>query len=150
MLPRSRLVLRPSAYAVLRNDGSAALVTNRLSGRYYFPGGGVEPGERITDGLQREVKEEAGIEVEVGRLAHFAEDFFYYDPLDQAFHALQFYFVCRPRSLALSEQFQTDDGEHDPRWVDVDGLTAEDFHNHGERLLSLLRAEPSFGREDGE
>ena len=139
-LPRSRLVLRPSAYAVIKQEGKVALVTNRLSGKYYFPGGGTEPGERITDGLKREVWEEAGIEIEIGPLLHFAEDFFYYDPLDQAFHGLLFYFASRPKTLALSSRYQTDDGEGNPQWVPIENLEAADFHNHGDILLSILRA----------
>jgi len=140
MLPKNSLTMRPSAYAVLRNSGDVALVTNKLSGKYYFPGGGIEPGERITDGLKREVWEEAGIEIETGPLLRFAEDFFYYDPLDRGFHGLLFYFACRPQSLALSSQYQTDDGEGHPQWVAVDSLTAADFHNHGDILLDILRA----------
>jgi 8-oxo-dGTP pyrophosphatase MutT (NUDIX family) len=139
-LPRSRLILRPSAYAVIRHEGQVALVTNRLSGRYYFPGGGTEPGERITDGLKREVWEEAGIQVGTGPLLHFAEDFLYYDPFDQAYHALLFYFACRPKTLALSTQYQTDDGEGNPQWVAVENLKSTDFHNHGTILLSVLQS----------
>jgi 8-oxo-dGTP diphosphatase len=142
MLPRSRLIVRPSAYAVIRHERKVVLVTNRLSGKYYLPGGGTEPGERITDGLKREAWEEAGIEIETGPLLHFAEDFFYYDPLDQAYHALLFYFACRPKTLALSSQYQTDDGEGNAQWVLIEGLTAVDFHNHGDILLSILRTAP--------
>ena len=142
-LPRNSLILRPAAYAVIQNAGAVALVTNRLSGKYYFPGGGTEPGERITDGLQREVWEEAGIEIETGPLLRFAEDFLYYDPTEQAFHGLLFYFACRPKTLVLSSQYQTDDGEGNPQWVAVESLSAADFHNHGEILLSILHPVPA-------
>jgi 8-oxo-dGTP pyrophosphatase MutT (NUDIX family) len=138
-LPTSRLVLRPSAYAVIRHAGQVVVVTNRLSGKYYFPGGGTEPGERLAAGLQREVWEEAGLEIEVGALLHFAEAFLYYDPLDTAYHALLFYFAGQPKGLALSSQYQTDDGEDNPQWVDIKDLRAADFHNHGDILVSLLR-----------
>ncbi len=141
-LPRSSLILRPSVYAVIRNGGEVALVTNKLSGRYYFPGGGTEPGEGIIDGLRREVWEEAGIEIETGPLLHFAEDFFYYDPLDTGFHGLLFYYACRPKSLALSSRYQTDDGEGHPQWVAVENLEAASFHNHGVILLSILHTAP--------
>jgi ADP-ribose pyrophosphatase YjhB (NUDIX family) len=138
MWPRSSLILRPSAYAVMRNAGKVALVTNKLSGKYYFPGGGTEPGERITDGLKREVWDVAGIEIEIGPLIHFGEDFLYYDPTEQAFHGLLFYYACRPLSLALTSQYQTDDGEGNPQWVTTKSLTAADFHNHGAGLMSIL------------
>lgn len=35
-----------------------------------MPGGQIELGETLTDGLQREIFEECGIKVELGRLAH--------------------------------------------------------------------------------
>jgi 8-oxo-dGTP pyrophosphatase MutT (NUDIX family) len=141
-LPKSSFILRPSAYAVIRHEGKVVLVTNKLSGKYYFPGGGTELGERITDGLKREVWEEAGIEIEPGPLLHFAEDFLYYDPTQQAFHGLLFYFAGRPGSLALSSQYQTDDGEGNPQWVAVESLTTADFHNHGAILWAILHSAP--------
>jgi 8-oxo-dGTP diphosphatase len=38
-----------------------------MAGRWELPGGKVEPGERETDALVRELSEELGIRVEVGR-----------------------------------------------------------------------------------
>jgi 8-oxo-dGTP pyrophosphatase MutT (NUDIX family) len=138
-LPKSRLSLRPSAYAVIQHSGNVLLVTNRRSGKYYFPGGGIEQGERIKDGLKREVKEETGIEIEEERLIHFAEEFFYWDPLAEAYHALLFYYACRPKTLDLSNEYQVDDGEGNPHWASIETLTVQDFHNHGERLLGVLQ-----------
>ncbi|MBI3744643.1 MAG: NUDIX domain-containing protein [Chloroflexi bacterium] len=37
------------------------------SGRWIFPGGKLDTGESITDGIRREVLEETGLDVEVGR-----------------------------------------------------------------------------------
>lgn len=54
-LPKSRLSVRPSAYAIIRHADEVLLVTNRRSGKYYFPGGGIEQGERVTEGLKREL-----------------------------------------------------------------------------------------------
>lgn len=65
-----RLFEVPAKAAVLK-DGKV-LILKRASGQirsadmYDFPGGAVERGEKITDGLKREIKEETGLEVEIG------------------------------------------------------------------------------------
>ena len=58
--------------AVVRRD-DAILVTRRRDdaergGLWEFPGGKVEPGESEPDALRREIREELGCAVEVGRL----------------------------------------------------------------------------------
>lgn len=61
--------------AVIRNEKSEILIAKRnepevpeIHDKWEFLGGGIEFGESPTDALKREVKEEAGIEVEVIRL----------------------------------------------------------------------------------
>lgn len=49
-------------------DGEILLVKNRHYGQYTVPGGQVENGENLIDALKREIREEAGVEVAVGRL----------------------------------------------------------------------------------
>lgn len=48
------------------------LVTNHHSGKFYLPAGGIESGERITEGLRREVKEETGLDLGHERFLYFA------------------------------------------------------------------------------
>ena len=43
---------------------------------YWFPGGGLEPGETSEEGLRRELMEEAALEIEVGRLLYVSENLF--------------------------------------------------------------------------
>lgn len=56
--------------AVIIKEGKLALIKRiRESEEYYvFPGGGAEPGELPEEAAAREVLEELGIEVKVGRL----------------------------------------------------------------------------------
>lgn len=57
------------AGVILSGDAShVLLVKRRDNGRWEPPGGVLELDETITDGLVREVREEAGVEVEVGAL----------------------------------------------------------------------------------
>ena len=141
-VPASKLALHPSAYAVITNEGKALLIRSRHGGKYYLPGGGVNTGERIEAALKREVKEETGIDIDVARFIHFQEDFFYYDPLDEAYHGLLFYYLCYPRTLHLLDDDEVNDEDAEkPRWVDIEDLQAQDFQNHGEMILGLLQSQ---------
>lgn len=60
---------RVGAFAVIFDDEGKVLVSRRVdSGWFNLPGGGVDPGESAPEGLVREVREETGLEVEVGQL----------------------------------------------------------------------------------
>lgn len=58
--------------AILRNRDGRILAAQRptgkaLAGKWEFPGGKVEPGELPEAALQRELREELGIETDIGR-----------------------------------------------------------------------------------
>ena len=58
-----------SAGAVVLNDrGQVLLVKDARKDAWTFPGGIIEEGEGVLDGVKREVLEETGITVEVGEL----------------------------------------------------------------------------------
>ena len=65
-LPHKRI-----GVAVIRNEQGQILIDRRrqeglLGGLWEFPGGKVEPGETVQDCIRREIREELGIEIEVG------------------------------------------------------------------------------------
>ena len=145
-LPPEKLQFRISVYALLKHEGRALLIRNRNGGKYYLPGGGVEVGEHIQDALHREMREETGVEIAVEALAHIREDFFYYDPLDEAYHEYLFYYRCTPLTLDLLADDEVEDEEaSQPRWIDTASLRADDFQNHGELLCVLLQAPSPTG-----
>jgi 8-oxo-dGTP diphosphatase len=57
--------------AVIRRDGRVLIArrksSDRFGGKWEFPGGKLEPGETPADCLKREILEEFGVEVRVGR-----------------------------------------------------------------------------------
>jgi 8-oxo-dGTP diphosphatase len=76
---------RKLVVAALMRDGRRVLVSRRradqpMPGKWEFPGGKVEPGESPTEALAREVREELGCDIEVGRI--FEVVFHVYDEFD--------------------------------------------------------------------
>lgn len=53
---------------VVNEEGKILLVRNSYRGVWEFPGGQIEVGETLIEGLQREILEESGVEVTVGEL----------------------------------------------------------------------------------
>lgn len=112
-------VQQVAAKAIIVNDDGKLLVvreaplgTRTQVGRYQIVGGRVDPGETYEDALQREVKEEVGLEVEVGEPLYIGE----WRPNVKGvqLQIFAFFSVCRAKStdVKLSE-------EHDDyQWVD--------------------------------
>jgi 8-oxo-dGTP pyrophosphatase MutT (NUDIX family) len=141
MVRQEDLRLRPAVYGIIVNDGKVLLMRLLRTGKYHPPGGGIGLGEKAEDALRREIREETGIEVEIERFARFEELFFYYDPSETAYHGLHFYYVCRPKSLELlDDALVEDDAAGKPRWVEIEGLQAQDFQAHGDIILNLCKA----------
>jgi 8-oxo-dGTP diphosphatase len=66
--PRTNPYSVSVAGIVVDDEGRALLVRRRENGLWEPPGGILEQGETVYDGLRREVREETGLEVEPGPL----------------------------------------------------------------------------------
>ena len=69
-------VVRPSAYALV-TDGNGGVAVVRTPHGLFLPGGGIEPGETPRETIIREVREECGLDVQLGSWAVHAIDFIY-------------------------------------------------------------------------
>jgi 8-oxo-dGTP diphosphatase len=122
--PRSPIV---SAHALVFRAGRVLLVKRAhppSQGRWSVPGGVIELGETIRDAARREVREECGIEVEVGTLLHVADHIIPDGSGRIRFHYVVIYSLARyaggeahPRSDALGV-----------RWATREELDALDMH----------------------
>jgi len=139
-LPREKFVFRPSVYAISVNDGKILLMDSKSVNKFWFPGGGVEIGEKLNDALERECLEETGLEIKtIGELLLFRENFFYYQPTDEAMQAFAFFFLCEFKSNKIESGFLADDGESkDPRWVEIKEISKEDFTKNNEEIYHQI------------
>lgn len=86
-----------SVVAVIIDDHERVLLTKRsippFQGMWVMPGGKIELGEPIAVALQREVEEEVGLTVEVGRLIDVFE---HVTPGEDNCHYIILFYRCRP------------------------------------------------------
>jgi 8-oxo-dGTP diphosphatase len=91
------------------------------------PGGGLDFGETLEQGVKREVLEETGLEIEVTKLVYVSE--FVNVPL----HAVEFYFVCRPIGGTLgigNDPELTDQVMLEVAYIPVDKLSQHRIYPH--------------------
>ena len=124
-------------YGILINDKKQVLVADEAfkngTRATKFPGGGLELGEGLKDGLIREFKEEADIEVEV--TAHFyTTDFFQPSFFDLESQIISIYYLCKSQQCEkinispVKFDFVVEKGQETEsfRWVNISDLAGED------------------------
>ena len=120
-------------YGIIFNDKNEVLVSDeRRFNRSFtkFPGGGLEWGEGLKDGLERELQEEMGLTSEIGELV-YVNDFFQASAFRDTDQLISFYY--RVTEIDISSIPSTDheiplqeEGEKF-RWVRLSDLNAEVF-----------------------
>jgi 8-oxo-dGTP diphosphatase len=123
-------------YGLLINEQNQVLVADEIFKNGYkatkFPGGGLELGEGLHDGLVREFKEETGIDIRVKE--HFyTTDFFQPSFFDTESQIISVYYLCESEQchqVRISDckyDFEIIDGEEAEsfRWVSIPDLAKE-------------------------
>jgi len=129
-------IIEVGAGLVFRNG--QLLITQRpsgghLAGLWEFPGGKREPQESFTDCIRRELREELGIDVEVGELIESLTHDYPEKSVHLRFHRCVWQ-QHEPRALECAAF----------AWVDRLGLGQYEFPAADARLLDRLRSSPEL------
>jgi len=123
------LKFRPAIYGVIIKD-DAILLSKQWDG-YDFPGGGIKLGEEMKDALKREVKEETGLEVEIGEIIT-CENSFYKTLKGRLLHSILIYRQCEIIGGELSID-NVDEHEKEyvsmPEWIPIADIEKIRFYN---------------------
>ena len=144
-LDRLPAVVRPGTTAVVLNEVGEVLLEKRADNGFWgLPGGAVDRGESVAQGIVREVREETGLDVDVKRLIGVYSDPRFYSivryPNGDVVQYVTACFECEARGgeLQVSEE-STDIG-----YFPVGALPEKTLLSHRIRLKDALerRAEP--------
>lgn len=133
-------------YGLLINQNNEVLVSDEQEYGFRFskfPGGGLELGEGLIDGLKREFVEECDAEIEV--LSHFyTTDFFEKSSFNDS-QVISVYYVVKekkPLQLAFKDTIYDFDGEGEIlqafRWVKIEDLSIEDITFKTDKTVGQL------------
>lgn len=105
-----------SVVAVIIDNDGRVLLTKRnvppFQGEWVMPGGKIDLGEPIVAALKREVREEVGLEVEVGDLIDVFE---HVTPGEDNYHFIIIYYRCTPLYCDVNHN---KDEVAEARWVE--------------------------------
>jgi 8-oxo-dGTP diphosphatase len=108
--------IRPSAYAILRNDrGEFAVVRSREG--VFLPGGGMEKGETPHETVIRETLEECGLSIRIGSWTTTAIQFAWSET-EEIYFEKRSTFV---NATILGPDTSRLEGDHELLWVGADG-----------------------------
>ena len=113
-------------FALMHRTGNKV---NGILDYHVFPGGGLEEGETLEEGVAREVKEEFGIEVEVKEKM--------YELINGEVNREEYFFLCE----YISGQLGTGDGpefNNDPKYADRGNFIPEIIKREDIEKINLL------------
>jgi 8-oxo-dGTP diphosphatase len=120
--------------AVIVSQGRALLVrraTEPLKGEWSVPGGALELGEKLHDGVRREVLEETGLEIEPQEVLEVFDSIFSDQQGRTEYHYVLIDYLCR---VAGGEALAGSDVS-EVRWVTVDQLAGMELRDSIERVV---------------
>jgi 2-polyprenyl-3-methyl-5-hydroxy-6-metoxy-1,4-benzoquinol methylase/8-oxo-dGTP pyrophosphatase MutT (NUDIX family) len=136
-------VVRPSAYALVRNGGGDLAVIRTPRGSY-LPGGGVEANETPEQTVQREAKEESGLILKLRASLGRAVEIVYSAEENVCFEKR-----CLFVEAEIIGQVLANERDHELIWADPDrAISLLSHESHRWAVRHYLQADASQYRED--
>ncbi len=120
--------------AVIVEGGRVLLVrrdTEPLRGEWSVPGGMLELGEKLRDGVRREALEETGVRVEPGEVLDVFDSIFTDGLGKTQYHYVLIDYLCR----VISGEAQAGSDVSDVRWVSLEALPAMGLRESVEQVV---------------
>ncbi|MUG97043.1 8-oxo-dGTP diphosphatase MutT [Scytonema sp. UIC 10036] len=119
--------------AIVKNDLGQILIDRRplegvMGGLWEFPGGKVEPNETVSECIKREIQEELGIEIEVGKHLLTIDHTYTHLRVTLTVHE------CRHLS-GIPQPIECEE----VRWVSVDELETFTFPEANLQIIEVLK-----------
>ncbi|MCX2494402.1 NUDIX domain-containing protein [Pedobacter sp. PF22-3] len=141
-------------YGLLINHDNEVLVSDEEEYGFRFskfPGGGLELGEGLIDGLKREFVEECEAEIDV--LSHFYTTDFYEKSSFNDSQVISVYYLVKekaPLQLAFKDKIYDFDGEGEIlqafRWVKIEDLNIEEITFKTDKTVTQLLKNQYLGK----
>ena len=116
-------------------EGSRVLLVRRdtepLRGEWSVPGGMLELGEKLRDGVRREALEETGVKVEPGEVLDVFDSIFTDGLGKTQYHYVLIDYLCR----VTSGEAQAGSDVSDVRWVSLEALPAMGLRESVEQVV---------------
>ena len=132
-----------SVAALVTNDDGKILLVNSPWRGWEYPGGLIEPGETFQEALHREIREEAGVEVEIERFVGICKNV--------GKNIVNIDFVCR----YVGGELTTSEESTEVAWfTPEDAMKVITFPLTKKRLINMLSMDKNahffgFSRENG-
>ena len=135
---RTRIIVS----AIIENGKGEILIGKKHSNRgvyldaWHIPGGGIEEGEGIEEGLKREIKEETNLEITDIKPIHFSDDVTtrIKDDQTEEIHMIFLEFECK----AKTEDFSPSDDLEVLKWILKSEIRNYKLTPPGEKLFKFL------------
>jgi 8-oxo-dGTP pyrophosphatase MutT (NUDIX family) len=142
-VPRDSIIERTCAYAFILRGHEVLFLNTKATGKDWLPGGGLEEDETFERALQREIREEVGIEVEILKPLLCLEEWIYYERRCKGYHQHECFFACRTTaSHTTDNESSQEHAETDrPHWVSLSTVDLSNLQPTLRALFPRVRAD---------